>query len=485
MMDEVELKLELRREDADALELSGLLTGRPVIADQRSIYFDTPDRALADAGLSLRIRSTGAEKIQTVKASGASAAGLFVRAEWERPVSDDMPVMDDTTPIKAILGDATAHLVPAFEIDIERRNWNLLEAGSVIEISLDRGQALAGDRLTSICEIELELKHGGASGLFDFARKIDAIVPVRVGVLTKAERGYNLIEPIATVHKATRINLDSSMTAAQAFQHLIQSCVRHFRLNEAILLEERQPEALHQARVALRRLRSAFTIFKELADKDSARLRAELRWLASELGTARDLDVLLERVMPGGALHDRLDAAADAAYRQVVTILASPRVRGLILDLAQWTTGGAWLTAAPTSVARDRSVRHFADNRLQHFRRRLKNGGKNLKRADDADRHEVRKDAKKLRYAVEFFASLYAEKVQRRRHKRYVVAVEALQDALGALNDLATAPQLLSRLGLASDPAAAGLIGQGDKLALLEVADQAYGDMVDTKRFWL
>ncbi len=104
------------------------------------------------------------------------------------------------------------------------------------------------------------------------------------------------------------------MTAAKAFQHIVQTCVRQFRLNENLLSDGRQPEALHQVRIALRRLRSAFSIFRAMLDQDvSPGLRDELRWLASELGEARNLDVLLARSQPG-PLHDRLETARVAAY---------------------------------------------------------------------------------------------------------------------------------------------------------------------------
>src|SRR3546814_6754427 len=78
------------------------------------------------------------------------------------------------------------------------------------------------------------------------------------------------------------------MTAADAFRHIAQSCVRQFRLNEALLLAGRDAGALHQVRVALRRLRSAFSIFKPVIGGDAhTPLRDELRWLASELANAR------------------------------------------------------------------------------------------------------------------------------------------------------------------------------------------------------
>ena len=103
---------------------------------------------------------------------------------------------------------------------------------------------------------------------------------------------------------------------------------------------------------------------------------------------------------------------------------------------------------------------------------------------DDQARHKVRRDAKKLRYAADFFASLFEGKHARRRHTRFVVTLEALQDQLGALNDLATAPHLLSRLGLMDERDATTLFDPDSKQALLDTAEEAYHAFVDAKRFW-
>lgn len=483
MADEIELKLELTREAADVIEASGLLAGDPEMAQQKSIYFDTPDRALSEAGLSLRIRRSGRKRVQTVKADGASAAGLFARSEWERPIKDDTPILDDTTPIRALLGDAADTIAPAFQVKIERRSWIISQGDTTIELVLDRGEVVAGERRSSICEIELELKHGDPTALFALARRIDAAAPVRLGVLTKAERGYRLTGPAARMIKAEPVMLTDDMTAAQAFRHIVQSCVRQFRLNEALLLVGRDPGALHQTRVALRRLRSAFSIFKPMVGDAAAALREELRWLACELGDARNLDVLLERSRPG-PLHDRIAAAREAAYDRVGEVLSSPRARRLMLDLAEWIAGDDWLGSSGGETDGNQPARAFAVTALNRFRRKVKKDGHDLARADDEARHEVRKDAKKLRYAAEFFASLFERKREKRRFKRFVAALEALQDQLGALNDLATAPEVLEKLGVAGDPDAPRLLAGGEKKSLLEAAENAHEELFDTKRFW-
>ena len=479
------MKFDVTEAAADALEASGILAGDPKVSQLHAVYFDTPKHALANAGFSLRIRSADDERIQTVKADGAGNAGLFVRSEWETPVVSDTPILDDTTPIKALLGDRIDKLAPRFEVNVERRTWLLHHDGAEIELVLDRGEVVAVDRREPICEAELELKAGQPAALFALARKLDEIAPLRLGVLTKAERGYALSRPARSVFKAEPVVLERGMTAAEAFQHVAQTCVRQFRLNEAVLLGDRAPDTLHQARVALRRLRSAFSIFKPLfaADERAAALREELRWLAGELGDARNLDVLLERA-PAGNLCQRIQEAREDAYAKVETALGSARVRRMMLDLSEWLTGGPWLTAAETEDRRLEQARDFAAAALGRFRRKVKKQGRDLETVDDAVRHEVRKDAKKLRYASEFFAALFDAKRERRRYKRFIAALEELQDQLGAVNDLATAPEVIFRLGIEGDPEAESLLGKGKRKSLIAASADAHSGLVDAKRFW-
>lgn len=481
---EVELKLELLLQDANKLEASALQVSTPQKNWQHSIYFDTPDHALAKAGLSLRIRRTGSKRIQTVKADGACSAGLFVRPEWEFSVPDDTPVIDHRTPVQSILGDSAANVCAMFELRIERSIWEIQEGEAILELVIDRGEVLAGNRCSPICEFELELKQGKPEALFAMARKLDFIAPVRLGVLSKAERGYELRGSLATAFKPDRVVLKREMTVQQAFQRIIFNCLRQFRRNENLLLDGETIEPLHQARVALRRLRSAMAAFNDLLVDDAGRrLRDEVRWLARELGEARNLDVLLDRSRPG-ILHDRIAQARQAAYVQVGQVLNSPRVRTLMLDLTQWAINGAWLEDAAIREFRDEHVRAFARKSLDRLRRKLKRAGRGILGADDAARHEVRKRAKRLRYTAEFLASLYDRERQPARYGHFMKALEGLQDQLGRLNDLSTSPATLAKLGLIDDPETTALLAHESRSSLIDAAHDAYTDFVDVKPFW-
>lgn len=484
MANEIELKLELDPEVADIIAASDVLPRESTTAKQVSVYFDTPDQDLEKAGLTLRIRRSKGKRIQTVKAAATSTAGLFARSEWERPLRNDVPILDDATPIPVLLGPDLSDIAPVFEVHVERQKWDYRDGNALIEVVLDRGYAIADGHRSPVCEIELELQQGDPDALFRLARQLDAIAALRLGVVTKSERGYMLTRAPVTVFKAERVILAADTTAAQAFQQIIQACVRQFRLNEPLVFGVHDSEALHQARVSIRRLRSAFSIFKPvLDDADDKRLREDLRWLASELGDARNLDVLLKRSKPG-PLHDRLETARAGAYAKVDEALSSTRARSMMLDLAEWTATGGWLRAPDTQKLRDGSAHEFACAALGKQRRRIKKDGKDLAHSDDETRHELRKDAKKLRYAAEFFGSLFDRKRQKKRYKKFVDALEELQDQLGLLNDLATAPDVFRALGLADDPEAAALMAKGNKSKLIARAAEAHDTLVDTKPFW-
>src|SRR5579871_4062184 len=192
---EIEMKLEADPRADPAAALIALL-GDPREEAQASTYFDTSDHALRASGTSLRIRRTDAGRVQTVKA-GAGTTGLFVRSEWERPVTGDAPVLYDALPIGTVLGERVTEIEPVFRIENTRSIWMNRQDGVTIEVALDRGRALADGREAAFCEIELEQKGPGArDALFALARRIDATIPVHPGVLTKSERGYRLLGPV-------------------------------------------------------------------------------------------------------------------------------------------------------------------------------------------------------------------------------------------------------------------------------------------------
>ena len=498
---ERELKLELDAAAARDLRerrlkrLGAEAGGRQALS---ATYFDTKKRALQKRGLSLRLRTEGGRRIQTLKGPN-EGGGLFDRLEWSIEVSGDVPDLSGlaATPLHDLVSDERlqGRLRPVFTTEVERTTWRVRSETAEIELALDEGTLRAGDDTQTLAELELELKTGSPADLFKLARALGSAGAFRIGVRTKAERGYALAAGAAPAAvKAEPLTLPPGMTAADAFRAIVGRCVRHFRLNEPLVIEARSAEALHQARVALRRLRSALSLFKDIvADDDADKIKAGLRRIWRRLGEARDLDVVLEaerRTAEAGRaeLIERLGRDRDAAYDRVVATLGEGRFRRLMLDLVAWSEAGSWREDPQRQAAREEPLETFAAEVLARRRRKIRKRGRDLARLDVAAQHRIRIEAKKLRYATEFFASLAATKKARERHRVFLKSLEDLQEHLGRANDLATGERVVSRLpevalaGLDAAPAPPDPARARD--TALTAASAAFDDFARAKRFW-
>lgn len=468
---EIELKLLLDPADAAAAPalpfLAGLAgTGR----SYRTFFYDTPDRALDRAGLSLRVRRSGRRWIQTVKRRGADPAGLFVREEWEGAVAGPAPdpAALDIPPLRRWLaGVDLAALAPYARSRIRRTIWRLTHADSRIELVLDRGEIVAGARRAAVLEIELELIEGRTDALLSLAREIGGALPVRIAVMSKSERGLALADgTLDAPARAEAVRLARGVGQAEAFRAIVRECLRQYRRNEDALRATRDAEALHQLRVALRRLRAALSLFRPtVRGRDYQALREGLRWLGGRLGPARDLDVLLALAKDNAAVLGALRPLREAAHDRVAATLASRRARRLILGLALWIEGADWQRRGHAG----RDVAPLAADRMERRWRRIVRHGHRLAALDATARHRLRIEIKKLRYAAEFMAPLHKAPAR----TLFVAALKMLQDGLGELNDAATAEDLARRVPVALRPAIMELHAARDRDGALAEAVRA------------
>jgi inorganic triphosphatase YgiF len=488
---EVELKLELEVGSAAAVSCHPILARVPSrTTRQISTYFDTASRHISAAGFSLRVRGVGNKFIQTIKQADGAGAGIYDRPEWEVEIDGAQPERSalNETPLGDVISDKRwKKLEPVSQSRVDRTTWLTEFDNSTIEVTFDEGEVRSGKRRQRFVELELELKEGAASAIFAAARMLAGHIPVRIGVLTKDQRGQSLENGTdGKVAKAEPINLLPKMNAGEGFVAIASGCLRHFRLNEPIVLEKRDPGALHQMRVAMRRLRSAFTLFRPvIVDARYLELREELRWFTDQLGQARDVDVLIARYEKvhgkgGKALRTRLQAARGDAYDRVLETLASARFRALMLDLVEWLTTGEWLN----SPAAGGSLRSFADEALEKRWRKVKKGGRDIATLSPEPLHDLRIEVKKLRYAVEFFASLHCTKRASNRRKSAQSALTELQEVLGFMNDDDTARAILPGL-LSGEPQALLLAKKQLNVSHpLTGAVKAYRSLMKAGPFW-
>lgn len=260
-------------------------------------------------------------------------------------------------------------------------------------------------------------------------------------------------QPYAAV-KALPLKLRKSMTIERAFQEISRNCLTQIQANEPGVALHYDQESLHQMRVGLRRLRSAFGLFKGVIQIPSD-LHQEINWLSRQLGVARDWDVLSGSTLPMlmqaapddtqlAKLQQAVLAQAKEVHATASAAVDSARYTRFILCLNRCLLGRTWREPASRSDQKllKAGVKDFAKTLLKHGARRLLKHGRRFDRLSTMQRHRVRIAAKKMRYATEFFQALYSEK----KVRAYVEVLAKLQDQLGWLNDVAVADRLLQEL---------------------------------------
>jgi triphosphatase len=265
--------------------------------------------------------------------------------------------------------------------------------------------------------------------------------------------------PVDPAVPAPQVQLQPDMPTAEALRRVVHACLRHLIANQAGVAAGNS-EALHQMRLALRRLRVTLAIFADLAaDRRAKQIRIQLRAMLDGLAPARDLDVVLEeflaplrrrygsrRGLP--ALCRKIGRLRAAALQGAAVAVQRPAFRALYTDIATWVetapSTGRGATSRRGVAGRHLSV--WAGSGLARRRRRLKRAGADIGSLTPADRHRLRIRAKKLRFAYECFACLAMRRRRQLRHAAAVAALRDLQGALGGLSDIAQCVAWVSRV---------------------------------------
>jgi inorganic triphosphatase YgiF len=462
---ELEIKFSTDAAGLAAAWESGLLAGVSETAggqSLRSIYFDTAGGALRKQGKTLRIRRTGrSDPMMTLKWLPSAAEGPFARGETEvrNPGSDpnidlfDEPVAAELK--KAIDGHG---LEPQFETQFKRRTRIVVAGAAKIEAAFDGGEILGGERRLAFAELELELKGGEPADLYDLAARVVESLPLRLEMSSKSRRGFLLARgerPLPVKAWEPQFSHDASFDDVVA--GILDGCLRHFLANWASLRDDVHPEAIHQMRVALRRMRSLIALFsRHVACPEFAAFRAEARRIATNLGPARECDAFDDFVAGGPAAHfsapevfEPLKAAVDDR-RNMLHAEARAMINGsgcalFALKLQAFLARRRWRNGLASDDLQllTQPAKLFAAEALERLHHRALRRGKGLAVQSDDERHQVRIALKNLRYATEFFGGFFARSQDARALIR---VVSGLQDLLGAHNDAASAKVFLDQL---------------------------------------
>lgn len=472
--EEIELKLALPT--ADPLSLAKRLEGIPVLARHQpthlhlyNVYYDTPEQVLRHQRVALRLRRVAGDQkpqwLQTLKTGGGFDSALSQRGEWESTIRHATLSWQalQNTPWPSIdpAGTVFRALAPLFVTTFERTLWLLHRRdGSVVEVALDIGEIVVGGKSEPICELELEIKMGQPSALFDIGLEIARTITVLPLNVSKAERGYTLAQDgvVIALHAKPQV-LTSDLPLPETAQRVLFEMFCQFTTNLNALQSSDDSEVVHQARIGWRRFRSAWRFFRPVLKNEMVPYGQAVQVLLTALGKLRDLDVARTETLPPlasaftagdpqrAALWQAMALAlTPATERQRQTVreaLQEPGVGGGLLAIAQWLHGLADSSATDDAkFASSASRRNWLKHRIRHLHRRLK-------RACQEDRkperqHRVRILAKRIRYAIEALHTL----LPRKRRQRWYQQAITLQTSIGARRDVMQAAALITELGV-------------------------------------
>jgi triphosphatase len=423
-----------------------------------STYFDTPKHKLKRNGLTLRVRQADDNYVQTIK---AGTSGILARGEWESELDDATPDLAKTkeTPLeKLITRKLHRKLKPVFRTSVRRMAQPIRTRRSEIELAVDHGSITSGRRSKPISEFELELKGGSSADLFRLARSFERKTGAELDLRSKSEKGYQLAGGgRESAGYAEPIHLDRKLSVNEAFTVIASSTFRHFATN-ADAVRNLDAEAIHQMRVGLRRTRAAISLFDDALPRAStARIKGQLKWLTGELAPAREIDVFLqERIFPiakadppkrgSRAIKEKFAAQRTKAFKRASQAVGSPRFRRLLIDMLEW------IETRKSPSDQDKAVGPYAAGLLDRRIRKARKQGKRLNELSPGQRHKLRIRIKKIRYALEFFESLYAAS-DRKEIEQLSSRLKKVQSALGALNDFIAHRKIATQAALAAPQA--------------------------------
>jgi len=384
-----------------------------------SVYYDTADRSLAQSGITLRRRTERGRSVWQLKLPAGDA-----RLELEEAGGPAGPPESMARLLTAHLRHGPVGAIA--ELRTRRHGALVARNGTTAEVTIDDVAVMDALRVVEeFVEVEVELKEGKP-------KQLDAIAAELAGAGARPTDGTpKLFRVLRLPLEATPDDpLDALRARLRVQLHAILANDPGTRLG-------RDPESLHDMRVAARRSRALLRAGDPLFANDVTALEDELRWLGEKLGAVRDLDVLVQRLrgeadaldaddrVTARAMLRTLERRRTGARASLLKALDSDRYFSLLealgLQIAALEPSGAELTLA-----------EIAKRQLKKLRNRVEATADD---APDEELHALRKRGKRVRYAYELAGN-----------EAVVKRAKAFQDVLGEHQDSVVAESTLREL---------------------------------------
>jgi CHAD domain-containing protein len=423
-------------------------------------YYDTADWRVHRAGYALRLRRRNVAAELTLKSLSSQSAVLAARRELTEMLAPSEDLMADHAVgavrerVRALRGRTA--LIPLFSAITRRQIYGLWAADvRAGEVALDHTTFIGEtfDDQSQLLRVEIESVNGETDVLEPFVAALQADVSLTAANESKYETGLvrNHLTPIGPPSLEGRTFERDASISEVAYATLWRQLVALLQNEPGARLGD-DIEALHDMRVAVRRLRAALSLFKPFLAPEILAQGNDLRWLARTLGEVRDLDVRLVALDGWSNRLESADAASleplldevrrqrSAARERMLSALDSARYERFVASFTELLAHpiDATQTIAALDVAPDLILR-----RQHRFARKAERAGR---KATPEAIHDVRLEAKRMRYALEFFRPLYGRGVA-----AYIRRLVEVQDLLGAHQDaIVAADQLRELAGVAN-----------------------------------
>ena len=452
-------------------------------------YFDTPAWHMHRAGYTCRVRSKGAEAELTLKSMAEPRDGMRSRRELT-----EMLESPDVQPwqapgacgamIRAVAGRNA--LQPIFRLQTRREVFNVSnEDGHFAEIALDETSIPVGeDRPVRLSRVEIEVESNAVARAKPFVQAL-----VSANRLTEAETSKFESALIATGQSAPAAaaefgstEIAPELTAGELAYAVLRKQFGALLANEPGTRLGEDIEALHDMRVASRRLRAAMAAFRPFLTPRMERFRVQLGWVAAALGEVRDLDVQIERMEEWRASFEPERAAAleavegilqgrrRAARKRMLGVLDSRRYERLCESLANALRMGPPRSFVPGRA----SILAVAPDMVERRYKKVRKLGDDIKKDSPPELyHQLRIDAKKLRYALEFVGNgIYSKPAL-----EFSARVTAMQDILGLHQDAYVAIDMLQEVADSSGRR----LGPATLMAMGSISERYRADAADLR----
>lgn len=485
-MQKIELKFQIPK---DKRELIFKALQRKTVQHKtlKTQYLDSKQFDLSQHSILLKQRLENDEWLKTLQTLSLNPIQLFemdadlVSIENKNQLVHDHKIKNIPEKIQKWITEIEAQLIVQFETEIERSTTLFNFQNSQIIVELDRGFMHVNQAQFEIYEVKFKLKQGTIQDLISFILPRVKRYGLWLDTLSKIQQGFLLAQSIQQIPAQLQVPLylDKNDTAEIALKKVIYNCLQHLLPNStAIALQQFNSEHVHQARVAIRRLRSALKTFANWSQHIDLTWQSELTHLFRVLGTSRDLSMFYEEILPQltavNAPQLQLEAQPQHENHKISDAFKTLSFASLVLSLIQFSQ-------QKTHEQSTKSLEKNIAKNLEKLHRSIQSDAENYLNLEIEARHRTRKRLKRLRYSIEFISSLYDPHAV----KNYLKTLKPAQESLGKYNDLIVAENLLKPY-IPTQPevwfALGWLAAKKQKALLQSQQDLLY--FAQSKRFW-